>query len=872
MNSSRLKNIEPILKVTKHIIKKSDKFNDYYIHKSNTLYDKQLPLLKINSKRKEVMALKLIKRNNNVFSEEKNYKSIGGGGLINSSYLLYANIRKQNIRSKKIPRLCPFYSKSGDLLPKVVSTSKISSNTFLTESNYDLNFSSLNNFNKIPTKRPLYAMSPLNFGKKNYSDYFKILEINFDEFQKEILYEEQYDNLKYENSKIFGHKELYLDYINELVKEIFISTNDENKRIIYEEGETKKEKIFDWGKNKVKIKLNLRSINVKIKEIINNNININKANNNELEDNNSFEYNLPINLLPLFYYKSFDKFKIFLLSFISFDEITQKFEVNPNISKIINNLLSNCSDLEVKKIIDKTLKEDTLNIVEPIIMKKHSAISKLTQNQLTKKSSKNYSTIKTVKSMNYDQVIPKNQIFASTNVNIISKKNYKKEKYDIYPKEKKKNDFLNYSIFNFLWNISDKIYVVSVEMPLITFEIPDFNIMVKQYINFELLFYLFKIKFKVWDFYIVKYLSSFKIFRILFSQLLSTRPKKNVCFYLEKYKMKNFENTDYKAINITTSKFLVEEIKKDKRDVNIFEKLKLKKIGKINEEKNENKKNDIIEEKRNIINEENKDKGRNTELKEEENKTEEKDKEMEFSSTQLLNANELLSNNSKIDNISDNKIDNLIMEQKNFIAVVTLNDSEKYLNNQYKIHFNYSQFTKFKSMENYMQKLYFLLKFINIDYNKSTISFDYDSLNSLEEKDWMKEVEKYSLIYKNKISVEKNIINKDEEKSETLLNNNKIEFPGGKKGISVTVEIKQPIILLRSIDKNGKIYTKVIEVLEDKENLLCVNNEENGVNLLKNIYELSLYYKRKEIDDKNREDLADNILHLALKKNMGDKN
>ena len=518
MNSSRLKNVEPILKVTKLIIKKSDKFNDYYIHKSNNLYDKQLPLLKINSKRKEVKALKLIKRNNNVLSEDKNCKSVGDGGLINSSNPLFVNIRKQNVRSEKIPRLCPFYSQSGDLLPKVVSTSKISTNTYLTESSYDLNFSRSNNCNKIPTKRPLYGMSQLNFSKKNYSDYFKILEINFDEFQKEILYEEQYDNLKYENSKIFGHKELYMDYINELVEEIFISTSDENKRIIYEEGETKKEKIFNWGKNKVKIKLNLNSINVKIKEIINNNININKANNNELDDNHTFEYNLPINLLPLFYYKSFDKFKIFLLSFISFDEITQKFEVNPNISKIINNLLSNCSDLEVKKKIDENLKKDTLNIIEPIIIKKNSAISKLTQNKLTKKSSRNYSTIKTVKSINYDQVIPKNQIFASTNVNIVSKKKYKKEKYDIYPKEKKKNDFLNYSIFNFLWNISDKTYLVSVEMPLITFEIPDFNIMVKQYINIELLFYLFKIKFKVWDFYIVKYLSSFKIFRIQLDQ------------------------------------------------------------------------------------------------------------------------------------------------------------------------------------------------------------------------------------------------------------------------------------------------------------------------------------------------------------------
>ena len=872
MNSSKLKNIEPILKITKNIIKKSDNFNDYYIHKSNTLYQKQLPLLKFNSKTKEVMLLKKIKINHNTLSEEKNYKNITNDKLLNNSILPFANIRKQNIRSKKIPRLCPFYSRRGDLLPKVVSTSKISMNTFLTESNYDLNFSRSIYLKKHQVKKPLYAMSPFNFAKKNYSDYFKILEINFDEFQKEILYDEQYNNLKYENSKMFGHKEFYMDYINDLVKEIFINSNDENKSKIYEEGEVKKEKIFTWGKNKVKIKLNLSSINVKIREITNNdiNININNLNNNKLEETNIFEYNLPIILLPLFYYKGFDKFKLFLVSFISFDEEKQKFIMKQNISKIINALLSNCSDLEVKKIMDEKIK-DAFNLVEPIIFKKNSTINKLAQSKLIKTKSKNYSTLKTGKSIDFDQLIPKNQIFASTNVNIVSKKKYTNSKFEIFPKEKKKNDFLNYNVFQFLWNISDKTYLVSIEMPIIRFEIPDYNIIVKQYINFELLFYLFKIEFKVWDFYIVKYLSSFKIFRILISQLLSIRPKKDLCFYLEKYKTKNLENTDYKVINIATSKFLNEKINKNKKD--IFEKLKLKTIEKVKEKDNENKKTDIIEEKRDIINEENKsNKEKSNELKEEKDKKEEKDNEMEFSSSNKNNMNELIPKNTNSDNLSDNRIDNLIIEQKNFIAIVTLNDSENHLSNQYKIHFNYSQFTKFKSMETYMNKIYFLLKFINIDYNKNIISFDYDSLNVFEEKDWIKEVEKYNLNYNKKISLEKHIINKEEEKLETFLNKNKIEFPGGKKGSSLSVEIKQPIILLRSIYENGKINTKVVEVLEDKENMLCLNNENNALNLSRNIYELSMYYREKEIDDKNRKDLADNILHLAIKKSMGNKN
>ena len=61
-----------------------------------------------------------------------------------------------------------------------------------------------------------------------------------------------------------------------------------------------------------------------------------------------FEYILPLNLIPLFYFKDFEKFKIFIMSLIHWDEKTQKFELEQNVYTTINNLLKNCRDLKSK--------------------------------------------------------------------------------------------------------------------------------------------------------------------------------------------------------------------------------------------------------------------------------------------------------------------------------------------------------------------------------------------------------------------------------------------------------------------------------------------------------------------------------------------
>ena len=53
-----IKNIQPILNITKNVIKKSDNFNDYYFHEDNNLFKNQLPLLMHRSRIREVMLFK----------------------------------------------------------------------------------------------------------------------------------------------------------------------------------------------------------------------------------------------------------------------------------------------------------------------------------------------------------------------------------------------------------------------------------------------------------------------------------------------------------------------------------------------------------------------------------------------------------------------------------------------------------------------------------------------------------------------------------------------------------------------------------------------------------------------------------------------
>jgi hypothetical protein len=346
-----IKNINSILNITKNVIKKSDKFYDYYIQEDNKLFENQLPLLMHRSRMKEVMLLKKMKKNNVIVNEDEDYDNDSKKEKEKEekkkflSKVLLSNIRKAHERSRKLPPLCPFYSTRGKLLPEVVNTSIIKCrNISKTEANYNINLTSSSNNLGFQNNNSFFGGFSSRGIKKikiKNLNLNKNIDLNFEEFQKEILFESNYNSLKYNISEIYGHKEFYQEFINGLIEELLLITNKEydgNKD--KENNEIRKEKIFEWGKNKRKIILTLNSINIKINEI-------DKNDNNKHKSKNSFcfEYTLPMNLIPLFYYKGYEKFKLFVLSFIKWNEENEKFEINENLPNIINSLLKSCKNL-----------------------------------------------------------------------------------------------------------------------------------------------------------------------------------------------------------------------------------------------------------------------------------------------------------------------------------------------------------------------------------------------------------------------------------------------------------------------------------------------------------------------------------------------
>jgi len=516
------KNIVSILNVTKNLIKKSDKFNDYYNNKDNNLYQNQLPLLMQRPRIREALYFK--KRN-----------------CIQDLVLKRMETEDQdlnddnNIIKEEEPPLCPFYNKKGEFLPEVVSTSKAL--LIYYDTDFKFNMTHNNNYNNNFPLYNFHFLMPMNKNKiKNINLYEKI-DIHYEEFQNEILFEKKYENLKYNYDEIYNKKYYYKELINNLIDEIIKLTNEtqqiEEKNKIIENKEIKKEKIFEWGKNKTNISLSLNSINIKIKSIN--------------DDKIYFEYNLLLNLVPLFYFKDLEKFKLFIISIIHWDDINKKFVLEKNIYSIINNILTNIQDLKSKFNIFENLEENDDKIEKSPELKK----------TLTSGYNKKNNIISNLaKSMLNIGMSNSTSLFAGTNVDIIQKKKIKKTQHKLYPKkEKEKEDtYINYNVFNFFWKTPNNIFQINVETPLIIFNVPSYNIIIKQYIDFDLLFYLFSIKFDSWDFYNIKFISSFKLFRIVLSQMASNNYKKDINIFLEKPKIKNYDFSDDIIINIFTIK------------------------------------------------------------------------------------------------------------------------------------------------------------------------------------------------------------------------------------------------------------------------------------------------------------------------------
>ena len=449
--------IDLILKSTKNLVKSSENFYNYYNKNDNSLIKTQISLLTEPSNFKSFIPNKLNKNN----SKTKLKKQIP---------FPLKNIRKENMKSNKIPKLCPFYNNKNELIPSIISSSKI-----------DIRNNSLNNtsyFSKtlgcIPIK--LKKSASLN----------KINEINnYEEIYKEFFNDCDYSNLKYDEKEIFfNHKKL-----ENIIKDkilYFKKKKNENQMILLE-------KNFFYGKKKEKkLNLSLKSLQICFKDL------------SHIIKNQ--EFNFPFALLPLFYYKGFDTFQKLLSQIITFDEDYEKISIDED---SIYTTLNSLKDFEIKN--------ENKDIEENNNINKNNTINKLSVNPIKKL---------------FIQKQEKIEYF------YMSTPKKKKQQISIHHPSIIKNVNKKYNIYSFIWTTSTKTFKVTITLPIIYLKFPENKIEIKQYIDFELLFYLYSLNFLFWDFYVVKYLLGFSKLRDYLKELSFLNNKNNDNFFLYEPKSK----------------------------------------------------------------------------------------------------------------------------------------------------------------------------------------------------------------------------------------------------------------------------------------------------------------------------------------------
>ena len=358
-----------------------------------------------------------------------------------------------------------------------------------------------------------------------------------------------YSELYYDENKIFYND--YSDFIKER-----LNYCKKNKL----ENLQKKLKIVFEDRKKKKIKLELISMKIIFEPIKNEKFKFDNKENDEynFEDykeinttnttnqyNNSFEedfnYNddftnkkniitFPLSYVFLFYINGLDYFKNILIGSIKFSNDFKNvfFEENEIYSIIRNNkkFNKNFKDFNFRKLNTKAIKTNiiksgtskmpggqnnnkqflSLKSFNNLAKREKEKEKKLSENFNTEENDKVnilYKTIKTIKKMHSNQ--------------------------DLRKKQLKKKDTI-YSEYCFLWETPNKSYKVRIIMPLIIFWSEHIEKNIITFCDKELFLFLLKNNFVNWDYYILYYLFSLKIFRLIILKGIS---------YFSKYNIKN---------------------------------------------------------------------------------------------------------------------------------------------------------------------------------------------------------------------------------------------------------------------------------------------------------------------------------------------
>ena len=383
--------------------------------------------------------------------------------------------------------------------------------------------------------------------KKKERDKLFLYEDFFYKWKKKE--EDNKDNSKYSDLCYDENKIFYSDY-SELIKEkIHFCKNNKLENL------QKKLKIIFEDKKKKKIKLELISMKLifepikedknkyekeddkynfeDYKEIYssqqNNTINDDYYNNNDTSEKNNI-ITFPLSYVFLFYINGIDYFKNILIGSIKFSNDFKNvyFQENEIYSIIRNNKKFNRKSREVFDL-KKMQKKNTQFFKKGVTTRVSSSSSSLNQKQFLSLKSFNYEKEKEKEKKTEENMENIDNSESIENMLYITNKKIKimHSNYDLRNKQIKKKD-INYSEYSFIWETPNKSYKVRIIMPLIIFWSEHIQKNVITFCDKELFLFLLKNNFINWDYYILYYLFSLKLFRLIILKGLSFYSKYNI--------------------------------------------------------------------------------------------------------------------------------------------------------------------------------------------------------------------------------------------------------------------------------------------------------------------------------------------------------
>ena len=322
-----------------------------------------------------------------------------------------------------------------------------------------------------------------------------------------------YSELKYDDNKIFNHD--YSRFINEKIEYIKNNKIENNQETL--------ESTFNDANGK-EIKLKLQSIKIIFKEInekkkLINNFNDlkDKYNNNSLKNN---ELYIPLYYAFLLCYKNLELFQYILVSSIIFSNDFETITFNEKLitpalnainNSIINNSNQNAQKKEYKYDSKKSIKSPTSICLSP--KKKEIPFRKL--------ATKNYSNFTNNFVENkLNNLFPKKSISSARGSyldNILEENNKKREEIIHSNRNRNYNNnyykISNYNEYNFLWETPIKTFLVTIQLPIIYFKYKNLKSEIKTFCDRKLFLYIYKKNFINWDYYVLNFLFSIKVFR-----------------------------------------------------------------------------------------------------------------------------------------------------------------------------------------------------------------------------------------------------------------------------------------------------------------------------------------------------------------------